>query len=135
MKPKLPKRTKAKFNEDLPRCVPRNCHSLLTGVFYAELLPGNRVRLVYTNGYKLSAVVSKDVLKCGKFLDVVDAVETAYAKRKLDKKLNKMTDQLQILEMQKGWHYMMGSQLNQEYETWQEHYENITGHPYRYSGN
>jgi hypothetical protein len=57
------------------------------------------------------------------------------AKRKLEKTLNDMADQLQILEMQKGWHYMMGSKLNQEYETWQEHYENITGHPYRYSGN
>jgi hypothetical protein len=57
------------------------------------------------------------------------------AKRKLEKKLNDIADQLQILEMQKGWHYMMGSLLNQEYETWAEHYENITGHPYTYSGN
>ena len=35
--------------------------------------------------------------------------------------------------MQKGWHHMMGSKLNQEYETWQQHYENITGHPYKYT--
>jgi hypothetical protein len=55
--------------------------------------------------------------------------------RTLRKKLNDMADQLQILEMQKGPHYMMGSKLNQEYETLQGHYEYITGHPYRYSGN
>ena len=56
-------------------------------------------------------------------------------RRALRKKLALMADQLQILEMQKGWHYMMGSRLNQEYEALQEQYENITGHPYRYCGN
>ena len=56
-------------------------------------------------------------------------------KRSLRKKLNDMTDQLQILEMSRGWRYMMGSRLNQEYEALQEQYENITGHPYRYNGN
>jgi hypothetical protein len=62
-------------------------------------------------------------------------MKTKSQKRKMDKKLNDMADQLQILEMQKGPHYMMGSKLNQEYEILQDHYENITGGPYRYSGN
>jgi hypothetical protein len=48
-------------------------------------------------------------------------------KRALRKKLNDMADQLQILEMQKGWHFMMGSQLNAEYEALQERYETMTG--------
>ena len=56
-------------------------------------------------------------------------------KRSLRKKLNDMTDQLQILEMQKGPHYMMGSRLNQEYEALLDQYEKMTGHPYRYNGN
>jgi hypothetical protein len=38
-----------------------------------------------------------------------------------------MADQLQILEVQKGWHYMMGSQLNAEYEVLREQYEKMTG--------
>jgi hypothetical protein len=53
----------------------------------------------------------------------------------LRKKLNDIADQLQILEMQKGWHYMMGSRLNQEYEALQEQYEKKSGHPYRYARN
>ena len=56
-------------------------------------------------------------------------------RRALRQKLALMADQLQILEMQKGWHYMMGSRLNQEYEALQEQYEKMTGHPYSYSGN
>jgi hypothetical protein len=121
--------------DDLPRCVPSNHHSLLTGVFYAELHPGNLVYLVYTNGYKISGVVSQAVLDSGKFLDVVDAVEVSFIKPRLQKKLNDMADQLQILEMQKGWHYMMGTQLNQEYEQLQEHYQLLTGKPFKYQQN
>jgi hypothetical protein len=45
----------------------------------------------------------------------------------LRKKLNDMADQLQVLEMQKGWHYMMGSQLNKEYEDLRNFYEILTG--------
>lgn len=61
----------------------------------------------------------------------------AKAKSKRDlprvtKKLKDLADRLQILEMQKGWHYMLGSQLNQEYEEWLKHYENITGKPFEY---
>lgn len=46
----------------------------------------------------------------------------------LRERLNAMADQLQIIEMSKGWHYMMGSQLNQEYETLMDQYEKLTGH-------
>jgi hypothetical protein len=41
-------------------------------------------------------------------------------------KLHDTALQLQILEQQKGWHYMMDSRLNQEYEALQEQYEKIT---------
>jgi hypothetical protein len=46
----------------------------------------------------------------------------------LCEKINAMADQLQIIEMLKGWHHMMGSQLNQEYETLMDQYEKLTGH-------
>ena len=46
----------------------------------------------------------------------------------LREKINAMADQLQIIEMLKGWHHMMGSQLNQEYETLMDQYEKLTGH-------
>jgi hypothetical protein len=46
----------------------------------------------------------------------------------LREKINAMADQLQIVEMLKGWHHMMGSQLNQEYETLMDQYEKLTGH-------
>ena len=49
-------------------------------------------------------------------------------KQALRVKLHETAIQLQILEAQKGWHYMMGSQLNQEYETLQEQYEKTTEH-------
>ena len=47
-------------------------------------------------------------------------------KQALRVKLHETAIQLQILEAQKGWHYMMGSRLNQEFETLQEQYEKIT---------
>jgi hypothetical protein len=132
MKTKSPKRTSVNANDERPRWVPRDCQSLLTGVSYAEVLPHNRVRLIYTNGYKISAVISKAALDSDQFLDVVDAVEVAFIKPRLHKKLKDMADQLQILEMQKGWHHMLGSQLNQEYEQLREHYELLTGKPFKY---
>ena len=53
-------------------------------------------------------------------------------RRALRRKLSRMADQLQILEVSKGWHYMMGAQLNQEYERLREHYELLTGKPFKY---
>ena len=46
----------------------------------------------------------------------------------LRERLNAMADQLKIIEMLKGWHHMMGSQLNQEYETLMDQYEKLTAH-------
>jgi hypothetical protein len=46
----------------------------------------------------------------------------------LRERLNAMADQLQIIEMLRGWHHMMGSRLNQEYETLMDQYEKLTGH-------
>jgi hypothetical protein len=50
----------------------------------------------------------------------------------LGTRLDDMADQLQILEMQKGWHYMLGSQLNQRYEILMDQYEQRAGKPYKY---
>jgi hypothetical protein len=50
----------------------------------------------------------------------------------LGAKLDDMTDQLQVLEMQKGPHYMLGSQLNQRYEILLDQYEQSSGKPYKY---
>ena len=128
-------RKKAKSRREFPRCVPRQCQSLLTGVFYAELLPGHRVRLVYTNGYKISAVIDENLIKTANFLAIVDTVETIYATRKLHKKLTDITDRLQILEMEKGYDYMLGSKLNQKYKEILPHYEILAGKPFHYQRN
>jgi len=50
----------------------------------------------------------------------------------LGTKLDDMADQLQVLEMQKGWHHMLGSQLNQRYEILRDEYEQRAGKPYKY---
>jgi hypothetical protein len=50
----------------------------------------------------------------------------------LGTKLDDMTEKLQVLEMQKGWHYMLGSQLNQRYEILCNQYEQRAGKPYKY---
>ena len=59
-------------------------------------------------------------------------MEINMTRRALRRKLSRMADQLQILEVSQGWHYMMGTQLNQEYEQLQEHYELLTGKPFKY---
>ena len=78
MKTKTKKPTKA--DDDLPRWVPAHRLSLLTSVHYAELHPGNRVLLVYNNGFRISAVVSEDIVKGASGFDLIDAVEAAYMK-------------------------------------------------------
>ena len=50
----------------------------------------------------------------------------------LGTRLDDIADQLQILEMQKGWHYMLGSKLNERYEILQNEYEQRAGKPYEY---
>jgi hypothetical protein len=40
-------------------------------------------------------------------------------------KLHEMSLQLQILELQKGWHYTKGSQLKREYTALKKQYEKI----------
>ena len=55
--------------------------------------------------------------------------------QRLHVKLDDMTDQLQILEMQKGPHYMLGSKLNEHYETLCDQYERIAEKPYKYRSN
>ena len=50
----------------------------------------------------------------------------------LGTRLDDMTDQLQVLEMQKGWHYMLGSKLNERYEILQNQYEQRAGKPWKY---
>ena len=56
-------------------------------------------------------------------------------RRAMRRKLSRIVDQLQILEVSKGWHYIMGTQLNQEYEQLREHYELLTGKPFKYQRN
>ena len=56
-------------------------------------------------------------------------------RRALRRKLSRMAAQLQILEVSRGWHYMMGTQLNHEYERLREHYELLTGKPFKYQHN
>jgi hypothetical protein len=52
--------------------------------------------------------------------------------RALHKKLNDMTDQMQVLEMEKGCDYLVASKAYQKYEALIEQYEKMTGHPFRY---
>ncbi len=47
------------------------------------------------------------------------------SKRSLRIKLHETALQLQILEAQKGWHYMMGSRLRKEFEAMQAQHEKI----------
>ena len=71
------KNNKADTSE-LPRYVPGYRASALTGVYYAELQADNRtVDLVYTNGVRISAIVSDEILNGGSFFAVVEAVEDA----------------------------------------------------------
>ena len=69
-------------DDELPRWVPSDRLSMLTGVHYAELHSGNSVLLVYNNGFRISAVVSEDIVKGASGFDLIDAVETAYIKAK-----------------------------------------------------
>jgi hypothetical protein len=50
----------------------------------------------------------------------------------LGTKLDEMADQLQVLEMANGWHYMLGSKLNERYEILRNQYEQCAGKPYKY---
>lgn len=48
------------------------------------------------------------------------------------RKLSRMIDQLQIMEVAHGWHYMMASELNASYEKLRREYEARTGKPFIY---
>ena len=115
-------------DDPLPRhWIARDCLTLLTGVSYAVLHPRNRVQLVYSNGYKLSAVVSQNLWKGGQLLSaLVDARENGYMKRKLDKKLNKMPQPSANTRKPSTPGTTDGLECNQEHET--------SGGPYETAG-
>ena len=55
--------------------------------------------------------------------------------QRLQTKLDNMTDQLQVLEMAEGYHYMLGSKLNNRWEALRDQYERIAGKPWKYRSN